>query len=120
MIIRGIGGRETLKNNLEKKGAIVNYGECYVRKYGDIDLNRLKNDLTNYHHKFILISSTNSAKHLLYQLSNIETSWLQNTKIIVNHKKIKGQLSVRFKNIFICNNIEIQKVSDLILSKSLD
>jgi uroporphyrinogen-III synthase len=120
LIIRGIGGRETLKNNLEKRGAIVNYGECYVRKYIDIDLNRLKNDLTNYDHKFILISSTNSAKHLLYQLSNIETSWLQNTKIIVNHKKIKGQLSVRFKNIFVCNNIEIQKVSDLILSKSFD
>ena len=120
LIIRGIGGRETLKNNLEKRGAIVNYGECYVRKYIDIDLNRLKNDLTNYNHKFILISSTNSAKHFLGQLSNIETSWLQNTKIIVNHKKIKGQLSASFKNIFVCNNIEIQKVSDLILSKSLD
>ncbi len=25
------------KNNLEKRGAIVNYGECYVRKYIDID-----------------------------------------------------------------------------------
>ena len=93
---------------------------CYVRKYIDIDLNRLKNDLPNYHHKFILISSTNSAKHFLGQLSNIETNWLQNTKIIVNHKKIKEQLSVCFKNIFICNNIEIQNVSDLILSKSLD
>ena len=30
LIIRGMGGRETLKNNLEKRGAIVNYGECYL------------------------------------------------------------------------------------------
>ena len=37
LIIRGEGGRETLKNALEEKGAIVNYGECYVRKYVDID-----------------------------------------------------------------------------------
>jgi uroporphyrinogen-III synthase len=68
LIIRGEGGRETLKNALEEKGAIVNYGECYVRKYVDIDLNRLKNDLVNYHHQFILFSSTNSAKHFIHQL----------------------------------------------------
>ena len=54
LIIRGEGGRETLKNALEEKGAIVNYGECYVRKYVDIDLNQLKNDLVNYHHQFFL------------------------------------------------------------------
>ena len=73
LIIRGEGGRETLKNALEEKGGIVNYGECYVRKYVDIDLNQLKNDLVNYHHQFILFSSTNSAKHFIDQLHNIET-----------------------------------------------
>ena len=92
LIIRGEGGRETLKNALEEKGGIVNYGECYVRKYVDIDLIQLKNDLVNYHHQFILFSSTNSAKHFIDQLHNIETGWLQNIKIIVNHKKIEGLL----------------------------
>ena len=104
LIIRGEGGRETLKNTLEEKGATVNYGECYVRKYVDIDLNQLKNDLVNYHHQFFLFSSTNSAKHFIDQLHNIETDWLQNIKIIVNHKKIQGLLSKIFKEIFVCNN----------------
>ena len=120
LIIRGKGGRETLKNALEEKGATVNYGECYVRKYVDIDLIQLKNDLVNCHHQFILFSSTNSAKHFINQLHNIETGWLQNIKIIVNHKKIEGLLSKIFKNIFVCNNIDIQNVRKLIVSESLD
>ena len=120
LIIRGEGGRETLKNALEEKGAIVNYGECYVRKYVDIDLIQLKNDLVNYHHQFILFSSTNSAKHFIDQLHNIETGWLQNIKIIVNHKKIEGLLSKIFKNIFVCNNIDTQNIRKLIVSESLD
>ena len=120
LIIRGEGGRETLKNALEEKGATVNYGECYVRKYVDIDLIQLKNDLVNYHHQFILFSSTNSAKHFIDQLHNIETDWLQNIKIIVNHKKIEGLLSKIFKNIFVCNNIDTQNIRKLIVSESLD
>lgn len=120
LIIRGKGGRETLKNALEEKGATVNYGECYVRKYVDIDLIQLKNDLVNYHHQFILFSSTNSAKHFIDQLHNIETGWLQNIKIIVNHKKIEGLLSKIFKNIFVCNNIDTQNIRKLIVSESLD
>ena len=120
LIIRGEGGRETLKNALEEKGGIVNYGECYVRKYVDIDLIQLKNDLVNYHHQFILFSSTNSAKHFIDQLHNIETDWLQNIKIIVNHKKIEGLLSKIFKNIFVCNNIETQNIRKLIVSESLN
>jgi len=120
LIIRGEGGRETLKNTLEEKGATVNYGECYVRKYVDIDLNQLKNDLVNYQHQFFLFSSTNSAKHFIDQLHNIETGWLQNIKIIVNHKKIEGLLSKIFKDIFVCNNIDTQNIRKLIVSESLD
>jgi len=120
LIIRGIGGRETLKNALEGKGAIVNYGECYVRKYVDIDLNQLKSDLINYQNQYILFSSTNSAMHFIHQLSNVDSRWLQNIKIIVNHKKIEGLLSKIFKDIFVCNNIDIQNVRKLIVSESLD
>ena len=120
LIIRGEGGRETLKNALEEKGATVNYGECYVRKYVDIDLNQLKNDLVNYHHQFFLFSSTNSAKHFIHQLSKVDSRWLQNIKIIVNHKKIEGLLSKIFKDIFVCNNIDTQNIRKLIVSESLD
>ena len=120
LIIRGEGGRETLKNALEEKGATVTYGECYVRKYVDIDLNQLKNDLVNYHHQFFLFSSTNSAKHFIHQLSKVDSRWLQNIKIIVNHKKIEGLLSKIFKDIFVCNNIDTQNIHKLIVSESLN
>ena len=120
LIIRGEGGRETLKNALEEKGATVTYGECYVRKYVDIDLIQLKNDLVNYHHQFFLFSSTNSAKHFIHQLSKVDSRWLQNIKIIVNHKKIEGLLSKIFKDIFVCNNIDTQNIRKLIVSESLD
>ena len=118
LIIRGEGGRETLKNALEEKGATVNYGECYLRKYVDIDLNQLKNDLVNYHHQFFLFSSTNSAKHFIHQLSKVDSRWLQNIKIIVNHKKIEDLLSKIFKDIFVCNNIDTQNIRKLIVSES--
>ena len=111
---------KTRKNGLEKKNAIVNYGECYIRKYIDIDLNQLKDNLINYHFKFILFSSTNSANHFLNQLKNTERSWLKNTKIIVNHKKIQDQLSIFFKNIFVCEDIGTQKLKELIFSESFD
>ena len=120
LIIRGEGGRETLKNALEEKGATVTYGECYVRNYVDIDLNQLKNDLVNYHHQFFLFSSTNSAKHFIHQLSKVDSRWLQNIKIIVNHKKIEGLLSKIFKDIFVCNNIDTQNIRKLIVSESLN
>ena len=104
---------KSLEIFLDQNACINDSGECYLRKYVDVDLNKLKNDLTNYPHKFILFSSTNSAKHFLVQLRNIETDWLQNIKIIVNHKRIKEQLSIIFKNIFVCENIEIQKLKEL-------
>ena len=113
---------EILEGNDKKeflKGAEIAY-ETILTSFAHGDLNKLKNDLTNYPHKFILFSSTNSAKHFLVQLRNIETDWLQNIKIIVNHKRIKEQLSIIFKNIFVCENIEIQKLKELIFSESLD
>lgn len=120
LIIRGKGGRETLKNELEKRGADVSYGECYIRKYVNINLFHLKKDLTKYNHKFMLISSTNSAKHLINQLIDIEKCWLHNIKIIVNHNKIRDQLSAIFKHILVSENIELQKLKELIATETLD
>ena len=118
LIIRGEGGRETLKNALEEKGATVNYGECYLRKYVDIDLNQLKNDLVNYHHQFFLFSSTNSAKHFINQLSNVDSRWLQNIKIIVTIKKLRGFL-VKLLRIFLFVTILTHKIfANLLFQKA--
>jgi len=53
-------------------------------------------------------------------LSNVDSRWLQNIKIIVNHKKIEDLLSKIFKDIFVCNNIDTQNIRKLIVSESLD
>ena len=120
LIVRGEGGRETLKHVLEQRAAIVNYGECYIREYVHLDLNSLKKDLMKYHYKFMLISSTNSALQLLNQLKGIDIGWLKDIKIVVNHKSIKDQIKSISKNILITHNIDSQSLKELILSKAID
>jgi len=120
LIVRGEGGRETLKQELEQRGAEVSYGECYIRDYIDVDLNCLKENLMNYHYKFMLITSTNSALHLLAQLKDTNIDWLQDIKIVVNHKAIKDQLNLIFKTILIAQNIEPHNLKKIVSSEKLD
>ena len=120
LIIRGEGGRETLKQGLERRAAIVSYGECYIREYVHLDLNSLKENLMKYHYKFMLISSTNSAVQLLNQLKGFDIGWLQDIKIVVNHKSIKDQIKSISKNVLITQNIDSQSLKKLILSESIN
>ena len=43
MIVRGVGGKELLKNELEKKQANIAYLECYQRIFKFIDFNVIAN-----------------------------------------------------------------------------
>ena len=105
LIIRGVGGREVLKDMLEEKGAEVNYGECYVRNYLPINLNQLRQETQNYNSIFLIISSYESAKHFLTQNKTNGWDWLESVKIIVNHPKIKDALSLISNNIIVTNDL---------------
>ena len=114
LIIRGEGGREVLKDMLEKKGSEVHYGECYIRNYLPINLNKLKNEAENYNSIFLIISSYESAKHFLTQNSTHSSHWLQSVNIIVNHPRIKDTLSLISNNIVVTNDLSKNSLIHLI------
>jgi uroporphyrinogen-III synthase len=118
LIIRGVGGREALKTILKKKGAKVAYGECYIRNYLKINLNQLKNDIKIFDQIYLLITSYESAKHFLNQNKKQNWDWLQSLKIIVNHQRIKKELSLISNKIIVTNDIN-GKLINLISKNSV-
>ena len=117
LIIRGTGGRETLKHMLEEKGAKVDYGECYIRNYLKIEQEKLSQELKNCTDIFILISSSGSA----FQLESHPGQWIGNykTKFIVNHKKIEfslrnGNYGSRLDDVIVTKDLSAKSLLDII------
>lgn len=105
LIIRGEGGRETLKKGLENKGAKVTYGECYKRKFLPIDFKEIKKNTKNFKNISFLITSNESAKHFISEVKNEDKSWLMKCNLIVNHEKIKKKLETFFSNVIVLPEI---------------
>ena len=105
LIIRGEGGRETLKKGLENKGAKVTYGECYKREFLPINFKKIKKITKNFENTSFLITSYESAKHFISEVKNEEKSWLMRCDLIVNHEKIKKQLETFFSNVIVLAEI---------------
>ncbi|MDA9210713.1 uroporphyrinogen-III synthase [Methylophilaceae bacterium] len=119
LIIRGTGGRETLKNLLEEKGAKVDYGECYIRNYLTINQKKLNQELKNSTKIFILITSYDSA----FQLNQSPGQWIggYKTKFIVNHKKIEfslknGNYGSQLDNVIVTKDLSAKSLIDIILA----
>jgi len=117
LIIRGTGGRETLKHMLEEKGAKVDYGECYIRNYLPIKQEKLNQELKNCTAIFILISSYSSA----FQLESHPEQWISDykTKFIVNHKKIEfslrnGNYGSRLDDVIVTKDLSAKSLLDII------
>ena len=117
LIIRGKGGRETLKYMLEKKGAKVDYGECYIRNYLTIEQEKLNRELKNCTTIFILISSYGCA----FQLEQSPNQWIGDykTKFIVNHKKIEfslrnGNYRSHLDDVIVTNDLSAKSLVEII------
>ena len=106
LIIRGEGGRETLKKGLESKGAKVTYGECYKRKLLPINFKEIKKITRNFKKTVFLITSNESAEHFISEVTNEDKSWLMRCDSIVNHKKIKKNIESLFGNVNVLTEIE--------------
>ena len=106
LIIRGEGGRETLKKGLESKGAKVTYGECYKRKLLPINFKEIKKITRNFKKTVFLITSNESAKHFISEVTNEDKSWLMRCDLIVNHEKIKKDIESLFGSVNVLTEIE--------------
>ena len=106
LIIRGIGGRETLKEGFESKEANVIYGECYKREYLSINLKKIKESIQKFDRVYLLISSLESARKFMSHNINQNLQWLNSINFIVNHQVIKDELQP-FSKVIITNNISL-------------
>ncbi len=92
LIVRGLGGREFLRQELEHRGANVDYLEVYERKLptsrNPIDLSTLPQKDSR-----VLIYSAESAQNLWSLCTQVEQMWLQNTTIVAASERIAENLS---------------------------
>tara|TARA_B100000767_G_scaffold273674_1_gene304520 strand:+ start:1653 stop:2420 length:768 start_codon:yes stop_codon:yes gene_type:complete len=116
LVVRGIGGRESLKKMLEKKGADVDYGECYIRNYLPINFEKIQQEIKAYNSIFLLITSHESAIHFLAQNKGDDWQWLKTTKVIVNHPRIKEVLDLTCDNIILTNDIALNSLLKIVKS----
>ena len=110
LIIRGKGGRETLKNLLINRGATVEYLECYQRSMIPLNAEYFK-DTKIPGNNFILISSNEAAQHFVNQITKLNID-VSDFIFIVNHERIAEKItpiSNKIKMIDEINAAEIEK-----------
>lgn len=89
-ILRGQGGRELLKHQLESQGARVDYIDVYKRTFPQQNLDLLKQHYEQHELDMILITSGSSLDNLFRFLP--DNDWLNKTSLLVGSQRIKKHL----------------------------
>ncbi|MGA7181585.1 MAG: uroporphyrinogen-III synthase [Thiobacillaceae bacterium] len=89
IIFRGEGGRALLAETLKKRGATVDYAECYRRACPDTPVSELlqrgwKNEIHG-----IVITSSEGMHNLHDMIGESGAAWLKSTPVFVSHPKIE-------------------------------
>jgi uroporphyrinogen-III synthase len=66
LIVRGVGGRETLREQLQQRGAKVSYIECYQRQRVDRPVGEIAELIRQHGINSICVNSGESLQHLCY------------------------------------------------------
>jgi uroporphyrinogen-III synthase len=114
LIIRGKGGRETLKNLLINRGAMVEYLECYQRSMIPLNAEYFK-DTKIPSNKFILISSNEAAQHFVNQITKLKID-ISNYIFIVSHERIAKKITAISSKIKIIDEINAAEILKTIQS----
>ena len=114
LIIRGKGGRETLKNLLINRGAIVEYLECYQRSMIPFNAENFK-DTKIPSNNFILISSNEAAQHFVNQITKLKID-VSNYIFIVNHERIAEKITAISNKIKMIDEIDAAEIQKTIQS----
>ncbi len=92
MIFRGVGGREVLADTLKSRGANVLFAESYQRINPQTSAQLLVNLSAKNQLDALVITSSEAMRSLLELSENGQATWLNNTKICVNHARIRDDL----------------------------
>lgn len=88
VIFRGEGGRELLAEELRRRGAVVEYAECYRRVRPDIDSGPLLHLWARGQLAAITVTSTESLHNLFDLVGRLGQQWLRDTPVFVPHERI--------------------------------
>jgi len=88
LILRGVGGRETLARQLSLRGAQVEYCQLYRREPIKYDPEYLIQSWKNHNVKTIVVTSGEILKNLLTLVSTIDQQWLVGLNIVVPSERV--------------------------------
>lgn len=103
LLVRGVGGRETLADELKKRGAVVDYCEVYQRQIPGVDSTEVAELLKKQQIDFLTITSSEALHNLLVMLEAYKL-FLRKIPLIVISERIKqAAQSAGFKKIVVSN-----------------
>lgn len=88
VIFRGDGGREVLGNTLWKRGAIVEYVECYRRVKPEVDIRPLLKIAAGGGLDAITVTSSEGLRNLCEMVGGPDQAWFKNGPLFVSHERI--------------------------------
>jgi uroporphyrinogen-III synthase len=88
VIFRGDGGRELLGDTLVRRGASVEYAECYRRAKPDADAGELLRRWVRGGIDAVTVTSSEGLRNLFDMVGNLGRQWLRRTPLFVPHERI--------------------------------
>jgi uroporphyrinogen-III synthase len=88
VIFRGDGGRELLGDTLWKRGAMVEYVECYRRVKPEVDITPLLRMAASGSLDAITITSSEGLRNLSEMVGDAEEVWFKKAPLFVSHERI--------------------------------
>lgn len=88
VIFRGDGGRELLGDELAKRGAIVEYAECYRRVRPNVSAGALLYGWARGEINAVTITSAEGMHNLFDLVGKLGQQWLKKTPLFVPHERI--------------------------------
>ncbi len=83
LIVRGIGGRELLADNLKQRGAWVDYAEVYQRALPEYEIQQSRELWQNEQPDAVIISSNEGLENLLKLTADVDQEKLFKTPLIM-------------------------------------
>jgi len=88
VIFRGAGGRELLADTLRRRGATVEYAECYRRAKPAGDAQMLLRAWGRGEIQATMVTSREALDHLFEMVGTLGRHWLRKTPLFVPHERI--------------------------------
>lgn len=104
LIVRGEGGRETLAQELQKRGAIVDYWEVYQRKIPKTDTAPVVDLLTQQQLDWLTVTSTEALQNLITMLETEKNSLLNIPLVVISERIKQIAASIGFKTIVVSSS----------------